>query len=247
MEGDEYLSEGAQTYTKFYGQEWEAEKVRYDECVANGDTVGAEIAQINMDKLHSQAEDIKRLDALGLVRGRTLNVPIYNQLNTEPRDSSNNLCWATCIAMTISYYLGDTIDRTKSIAAYTRANIVWFEGNPIIYNHTMDWVSTDKYYLGLKQSQDYANGQITMAEIETTIDNGDPFAVLYGNYDQQNIWSGHFVEGIGYASAPGHDSLVVSNDPWGGIQRIQTFDEFAGDYVGDNTPWRPWVNTIIPS
>ena len=50
-----------------------------------------------------------------------------------------------------------------------------------------------------------------------------PFGVSYR--DETNQF-GHVILGIGYANAPGHNPLVVSNDPWGGIQRIQTFNDF---------------------
>ena len=132
--------------------------------------------------------------------------------------------------------IGGPVGDNTALNQMVGYQIIWFEGNSVIYNHSMPRASTDKYYLGLEQSQVYSGGQITMSDIETTINNGGPIAVLYGNYDKNNIWSWHWVEGIGYVSAPGHESLVVSNDLWGGVQRIQTFDEFAGEYVGDNTP-----------
>ena len=74
------------------------------------------------------------------------------------------------------------------------------------------------------------------------IDEGDPFGVLYGGNDVNGDWYGHWIVGIGYASAPGHETLVVSNDPAGGVQRIQSYTEFQ-IYVGDAVPWRKWVNS----
>lgn len=56
---------------------------------------------------------------------------------------------------------------------------------------------------------------------------------------------GHWIVGVGYATAQGHDFLVVSNDTAGGIQRIQAYDDFKGDYVGDANPWRPWIDTAL--
>ena len=76
-----------------------------------------------------------------------------------------------------------------------------------------------------------------MTEIKMTILVDSPFAVLYGNYDSNNIWSGHWVLGIGYAIAPGHNPLVVSNDPWGGVQRIQTYDDFQTYDDGKYWAW----------
>lgn len=104
--------------------------------------------------------------------------------------------------------------------------------------------------LGIKTGQEQFIGQLTEKEIKNTIDNGNPFGVLYGeNYFNasigENEWSGHWVVGVGYATAQGHDFLVVSNDPAGGIQRIQTYDDFKGNYVGDTNPWRPWVDTAL--
>lgn len=82
-----------------------------------------------------------------------------------------------------------------------------------------------------------------MDEIMDIIGNNDIFGVLYGNTDEIGDWSGHWVLGIGGAQAPGHVSLVVSNDPSMEIRRIQSYDEFRGNYVGDVVPWRPWAET----
>ena len=241
------LSVGAQTYTKYYGQKWEEEKAKYDSYVAAGDMEGAKAAQASMDNWHSKANDIRRQDVVGNVQGVTLNVPIYNQLNTFPNDIRNELCWATCQAMIISYFLGDTIDRTQSIASYTRSFVVSFWGDPISYNEACYWISSDKLYLGVDQTQVQSAGILSISEIQATIDSGNPFAALYGNYytdgNGDMSWSGHWVLGIGYATAPGHESLVISNDPWGGVQRIQTYNDFKDYYAGDEIPWRPWVET----
>lgn len=74
-----------------------------------------------------------------------------------------------------------------------------------------------------------------MADIQTTVDGGSPFGVLYEIQDVAGNWYGHWILSVGYATAGGHDPLVVSNDPAGGVQRIQTFNEFQ-TYV-DGRPW----------
>ena len=76
-----------------------------------------------------------------------------------------------------------------------------------------------------------------MTEIKMTILVDSPFAVLYGNYDSNNIWSGHWVLGTGYAIAPGHNPLVVSNDPWGGVQEIESYDDFQTYDDGKYWAW----------
>ena len=55
---------------------------------------------------------------------------------------------------------------------------------------------------------------------------------------------GHWVLAIGFVYAGGHEPLVVSNDPWNGVQRIQTYNTFLS-YVGDKDPQRPWVESAI--
>lgn len=59
-------------------------------------------------------------------------------------------------------------------------------------------LSSDKLYLGLTQSQIQVLGNLSMPQIRSTIESGDPFGVLY-----RNFMSGHWVLGIGYATAPG--------------------------------------------
>lgn len=116
------------------------------------------------------------------------------------------------------------------------------------YNVPREWFSTD-YIAGLlglsgvTASQTQGTGTLSMDEIKGTINANSPFAVLYGNNDSNNVWYGHWILGIGYATALGHMPLVVSNDPAGGVQRIQTYDDFVGPYVGDASPWRPWADT----
>ena len=227
-EGDEKLSQGAQTYTKYYGEQWQMANKNY--LLATTDAERIE-AQKEKEYWHALAEDIRQQDAKGKVQGVTLDAPIYNQMDTYPNDYRNNLCWATCQAMVVSFYLGDTIDRTQSIASYTRAFIECFDGTPVLYNEACYWVSSDQLYLELSQSQSQTLGILTVEEIKNTIDNQNPFGVLY-----RDEYSGHWVLGIGYAIAEGHDPLVISNDPWGGIQNIQTYDDFKT--YNDGRVWK---------
>ena len=174
-----------------------------------------------------------------------------------PGGNGTNLCWVACDAMWISYLLGDTTDRTLNIAI-AAANDMVMQGletlnadGSLNYNVARPWQSAD-YVAGLlgiseiNEAQNQSAGALSMANIQTEIDAGNPFSVLYGSfYMDEGVrrWSGHWVLGIGYASAPGHEPLVVSNDPAGGEQRIQTYDDFRGNYVGDPAPWRPWAES----
>ena len=90
-------------------------------------------------------------------------------------------------------------------------------------------------YYGLSESQEQNLQILTEQGIKNVINSGKPFGVLYGAYNQYGDWSGHWVVGIGYASAPGHDLIVVSNDPWGGIQRIQSYNDFM--VLPDGRSW----------
>ena len=238
MAGDEKLTQGAQTYTIYYGQQWEAAKAKYDASVAAGDISGAEAAQKEMDNLHAKAEDIRAQDAAGQVEGKTLDVPVYNQLDV-PNGNGTNLCWASSAAMVISYYLGDTVDRTVLIAVMyaimdppnNQTKGQYDPADPASYNLPQAWFSTERTGL-VSQYQDQDLGMLTMSEIESQINGGDPFGVLY-----RNSSSGHWIVGVGYASAAGHDSLVVSNDPWGGVQRTQTYDDFQTYEDGRKWMW----------
>ena len=86
--------------------------------------------------------------------------------------------------------------------------------------------------LGILHAQTQGLTPLQSSFIGSIIDSGRPFGVLY------NGLTGHWILGIGYASAPGHAFLVVSNDPAGGVQRVQTYDNFITYHDG-----RPWAQT----
>ena len=163
------------------------------------------------------------------VTAGALRVPIYNQMDTPPKDTTNNLCWATSAAMVASLYLGDTTDRTLAIAmAITGATTVTG------YNQPWSWVSTDDPALGLgiTAGQTQTSGTLSMSEIQTTIDGGIPFGVLY-----RDAHSGHWVVGTGYINIQGGGQYVISNNPWGGIQSIQTYNDFKTLPDGRTWTW----------
>lgn len=64
LDGDENLSQGAQTYTKYYGEQWEIANQKY---LAATTGVERNKAQAEMDNYHALAEDIRVLDTSGLV------------------------------------------------------------------------------------------------------------------------------------------------------------------------------------
>ena len=229
MNGDEKLSVGAQSYTKYYGDMWSEANSNYMNYSESNPEMASQ-ALNRMNELHDLAENIRNLDINGDVSGTILGVPLYCQKNTYPNGDNNQLCWATSQAMIASYYLNDNIDRTQSIASYTRANIEYFWGYPISYNEPFKWVSSDRLNIGIDKRQVQEPGMISFMNIEKTIDSGDPFGVLY-----RNSSSGHWKVGIGYASAKGHSPLVVSNDPWNGTQNIQSYDDFQN--LPDGRSW----------
>ena len=238
MEGDEKLSDGAQTYTTYYGEQWEIANAKLQASLAAGDKQGVAAARLEMHEWNAKANDIRYLDSQGLVSGTTLSVPVYNQYNTAPHDYTNELCWATSSAMVASLQLGDTVDRTLMIAIGEVGSTLESK-----YNKSNIWKSTDTLGLGITAGQTQTNTTLSMSEIQNTIDAGNPFGVLYGasyvDASGATQWSGHWVVGVGYATAPGHEALVVSNDPADGIQRIQTYSEFQ-TYVDG---WRVWTET----
>ena len=250
--GDEYRSEGAQIYLHDYTEQW----IAADQAYKNATTSAQRTAAQRMkDRAHEQAEDIRRLDAEGKVQGRKLDVPVYNQLDVPVYDFSDvvgtNLCWAACASMWISYLMEDTTDRTLMIAQSVEN---YSMSGDKIYNEARAWISLDQIKLPLSEpqissQQDQWMGGLTISGIQQLIDNGSPFAALYGyGYDTNGdgvydtLSDGHWILGIGYASAPGHDSLVISNDPWRGVQRIQTYNDFLY-YAGDQTNKRMWYET----
>jgi len=238
MDGDENLSPAAQLYIKYYTQKWEEADQKKQDCINDGDTTGEEKYQKEMDDWHKLANDIREKDANGEVSGAVLNVPVYNQLDV-PNGNGTNLCWACCIAMDISYRFNDKRDRTMNIG---KAIAVHSQYDPSIYNIPRAW--TGVAYTGsligitnIRASEKQVQYDLSLYEIENIIDSGNTFGVLY-----RSQTSGHWVLGIGYAKASGHDSLIISNDPWKGVQRIESFADFYTYEDG-----RVWSYSVIPN
>jgi len=199
-------------------------------------------AQTSIDIWTAKISDIERLAHEGNVTGVTLKIPTYNQLDI-PNNNGTSLCWATCASMWISYLQGDNASRTKQIATAVAGS-----QKPADYNVCRRWTSLDSipglsHQLGITQRQEEIRSTLTMSEIKQTFQNRSPFVALYGAYEG-SVWYGHYVIAIGYASAPGHEPLIISVDPMGGIMRIQTENEFRGNYVGDELGFRAWAHTV---
>ena len=71
------------------------------------------------------------------------------------------------------------------------------------------------------------------------INAGQPFGVLYGNDSE-----GHWILGTGYVDLSGGTSIVISNDPNGGVQRAQTYDEFLKYYTNLSGSTQIWSWTF---
>ena len=115
-------------------------------------------------------------------------------------------------------------------------------GTPISYNEANYWISSHKLNYNLSESQVQISRRLSPNEVKSSINNRNPFGALYRGRDSNGNWSGHWLVGVGYANAQGHEMLVVSNDPNGGVQRTQTYTEFEL-YAGDYAPFRYWVQS----
>ncbi len=174
------------------------------------------------DEINAKLDDIFAQDDRGEVSGTVLDVPVYNQLNTNVGDE-NNLCWATCAAMIISYQLGDQIDRTLEIAAKVASS-----NNIEDYNVAREWVSTATLGMGSTKGQEEHTGAIPLTAINAGIDAKTPVALLYSGvveFGEGRRYSGHYCLAVGYAKAKGHNAVYLINDPFGGVQRLQTEQE----------------------
>jgi len=200
---------------------------------------------MEMDMWHAKAEDARLKDAQGLISGSILDVPIFDQLDTPVGVDGSVLCWATCISMYIAYELGDQIDRKLAVAM-----VVYDSTDPEVYAQGGHWISTNKLpklseMYGLKMEQNERK-KVTLSEqqIWAQINNrSKPFVIAYTRFDEKGDPAmSHVVMGVGYASAVGHEGLVITNDPAGGIQRIQTYSDL---YRYAANPTMVWENTIV--
>jgi|GEM_PF-4669702 len=235
LEGDGSLSQGAQTYIKYYGKKWEDANSQHQKASAYH--LRQKYKQ-EMDRYHALANDIRIKEKKEFISGRTLDVPVFDQL-AIPNDNGSNLCWATCMSMYFAYLVGDDVNRAETIAmviAESRDPEAYNKGN---YWHGLDALKLMSGFYRITQTQDQSDGTLTFPELSVQIDQGKPFGAIYMRHDEKGKpKDGHMVLGIGYASAVGHEGLIISNDPAGGIQRIQTYREF---YIYGNTTWQAFV------
>ena len=180
--------------------------------------------------------NIEELDAQGLVTGTVLNVPVFNQYDIDTGGQPNMLCWATSIAMIAAFHSEEDIgNQTLAIAIAIRGED---------FNRATSPISTNDprlAFLGVTQEQTIEPRQLTMTEIQTVIGSGQPFRASFRG-EEGDV--GHVVVGIGYAHAPGHGMFVVSNEPSGGRQVVQTFDNFQ-TLPGNRGWWRTAMDWTV--
>jgi len=215
------LYEGAQIYEDYYKEKIMTLQTEIS-TFSNMSDKERNDKEKEIQNLKQKMDDIYRLNGLELVSGKKLNVPVFNQLNTNT-ENHNSLCWATCASMVVSYYMDNPengIDRTYDIAITTAQGST----SECEYNTPRWWPNVGPKGLNLIDfNQTEFADALSPSTIKSTIDHDSPFGVLFRAIEGD---SGHYVLGIGYATAQGHPFLVISNDPWMGIQRIQAYEEF---------------------
>ena len=218
--GDENLSQGAQAYTTYYGYKWDDAYARYQSCISSNDSIGAAVAQSEMDYWHELAEDIRTLDLNGLVKGVVYNVPLYNQ-------GSLNLCWAYCQTMVECYdndivlTQSDADVSSRTIAESVHGSIDWNKGGwP---TNSIDVIAQTPTIQNISNFNDISNALI----------NG-PIYAYYNNAPQPpgKKVSAHLIVITGAVSAIDHQELVTSNNPQG-ESNIQTYIDFVNGIPND--------------
>ena len=230
MEGDENLSDAAQLYTKYYGQQWETANEKYENATTEADRVKA---QQEKDYWHGQAEDIRELDKQGKVTGAFYNVQLFKQ-------SFYNLCWAFCQVMVEDYMTGGGMTEIEAIKrANTIATSVYGSGKDPITGKAA-WNQGGWPTNSIDVVQQIPNLQTinSVSDIHAILKNAPAYG-YYNNAAQatsQNV-KAHLVVITGVASAPGHTDIVSSNNPMGG-KNIQTYADFISGFPGDTDNMR---------
>lgn len=234
-------TELADVYKKYYSEEISKEMLKLQGDISKDSQL---LVQTRIKKLMDKCFDINTLAQENKITGSILPVPLHGQTETLYSNGSN-LCWAACKSMWISYILGDDVNRVEEIAIAVSGS-----KSPSVYNHARKWVSLNMISskendpLNVTQRQDYLWTSLTKKEIREELNNLNPFCTVYGD-TKNGEWRGHIIMTIGYVEAPGHQMLIISNDPFQPIQRIQTEVEFRGNYVEDKPQTRPWRHTVI--
>ena len=207
MEGDENLSRQAQSYTIYYGSQWDMARDKQIDYLRSGDLEGAALAQAEMDNYHYLAENIRYLDTQGKVTGSVYEVTNFDQ-------GGYNLCWAFCQVMIENYYTGG--DMTQEMAENRAIEIA-----KEVYGEK-DWDKAGKP-AGVEEYE----GIYSFDELEKSLSGGPIYASYRVKINKNDTIerSGHVVVVTGAVSATGHEALVLTNNTSGG-EFIQTYKEF---------------------
>lgn len=195
------------------------------------------------DEYNTKIENIKKLDSENKITGKILDVPVYNQYDVDTGESENNLCWATCSAMELSYYRakakgGVSSDQTNETLAI--AQKVGKSEKIKDINVSRRWYSISNYDKSIENGQAETMKTLKYDAIKDNINNGNPLGILYQDNAgaSRTLKDGHWTVVVGYVEAFGMDSLIVSNDPAGGIQSLQNYKEFCTYNNGkDDLKW----------
>jgi hypothetical protein len=186
----------------------------------------------NANEMVKKLENIEILNSQGLITGVFYDVPAYFQGQT-------NLCWAFAQVMSEVYQTGNII--TQSEAEKQAARIAQgVYGNNNYNKPGSPTNSSNTWFYGVGHHS-YVNG---FDDLSNAISSGP----VYGFYSNAisdihaflGFGEGHFVVVTGTLSAPGHENLVTSNNPWEygssgkGSQNIQTYNDFISGIPDDD-------------
>ncbi|KAA5806163.1 MULTISPECIES: papain-like cysteine protease family protein [Thermoanaerobacterium] len=147
-----------------------------------------------------------------------LSVPQYSQ---QPYD---NLCWATSTSMIISYFKGDTTDRTVEIAKDKYGT-----------NFNQPGYTTDAEYYVKKYTSKAGSIQynsLSYTAVQYQINHGGP---IYTRI-QWTSGGGHAMVIKGYDTSTNY---VIYNDPWDGYGHGATYS-----YYVSNSSWY-WTDSLF--
>ena len=168
------------------------------------------MAQKEMEDWHDKAEDIRRLDAEGKIKATLYDVPLYSQ-------GSLNLCWA--FVQVMMEEIGKENKLSQADARQRAIDIAKAKYGPIDWNKGCRVVHTGSMSINVDLMDGLKYG---------------PIIAIYASYNEEVVRSGHEVAVTGYVEAPGHEGLVLTNNPWGD-SNVQTLSDFKNGIPRDTS------------
>jgi len=221
---DSMRSAEAMFFIERYQRQWREASVNFHSATTD---IGRALAQRTMDAAHARANNIRRLDSMGVDFGVFHEVTLFRQFDTH-------LCWAYAQVMVEDFHASrsmnqaDASARAREIARSVRGDVFYDRpGSPLNSPDTGRRWDAAPFVQSAQDVRDFGALSNHLAD--------GPVYAFYNNNprDPGVVYRGHFTVITGALSAPGHENLIISNNSWGHVH-VQTHADFLSRIPRDD-------------